>query len=55
MPLGSGVEIEAILNDCPLTYVPTDISITPAHLLFGRKMACVPYHMTPQYDQCDPD
>ena len=53
------VEIEAILNDHPLTYVPTDISdpdpITPSHLLYGRKMVCVPYHMTPQYNRCDPD
>ena len=53
------VEIEAILNDRPLTCVPTDISdpdpITPAHLLYGRKIVCVPYHMTPQYNQCDPD
>ena len=53
------VEIEAILNDLPLTYVPTDICdpdpITPAHLLYGRKIVCVLYHMTPQYNQCDPD
>ena len=53
------IEIEAILNERPLTYVPTDISdpdpITPAHLLYGRKIVCVPYHMTPQYNQCDPD
>ncbi|XP_065895991.1 uncharacterized protein [Dysidea avara] len=53
------VEIEAILNDRPLTYVPTDISdpdpITPSHLLYGRKIVCVPYHMTPQYNRCDPD
>ena len=53
------VEIEAILNDRPLTYAPTDISdpdpITPAYLLYGRKIVCVPYHMTPQHNQCDPD
>ena len=29
--------------------------ITPADLLCGRKIVCVPYHMTPQYNQCDPD
>ena len=53
------VEIEAILNDRPLMYVPTDASdpdpITPAHLLYGRRIVCVPYHMTPQYNVCDPD
>ena len=53
------VEIEAIFNDRPLTYVPTAANepepITPAHLLYGRKMVCVPYHMTPQYNECDPD
>jgi len=53
------VEIEAILNGRPLTYVPTDASdpdpITPAHLLYGRKIVCVPYYVTPQYDMCDPD
>ena len=34
------VEIEAILNDCPLTYVFPDLKdpkpLTPAHLLYGR-------------------
>jgi len=53
------VEIEAILNDCSLTYVPTDANnpgpITLAHLQYGRKMICVPYRMTPQYNECDPD
>ena len=33
------VEVEAMLNDCPLTYIPSDISdpepLTPAHLLYG--------------------
>ena len=53
------VEIEAILNGHPLTYVPTDASdpdpITSAHLLYGRKIVCVPYYVTPKYDMCDPD
>ena len=34
------VEIEAILNDCPLTYTLTDLndpeSLCPSHLLYGR-------------------
>jgi len=50
------VEIEAILNERTLTYAPTDANdpdpITPAHLLYGRK---IPYHMTPKYNECDPD
>ena len=37
------VEIEAILNDRPLTYVPTDANdpdpITPAHLQYSRKIS----------------
>jgi len=53
------VEIEAILNDRPLTYVPTGASdphpITLAHLLYGRRIVCVPYYMTPQCNKCDPD
>ena len=34
------VEIEAVLNDCPLTYVLSEINdpepLTPSHLLYGR-------------------
>ena len=50
------VEIEAILNHRPLTYVPADANdpdpITPAHLQYGRKIVCILYHMTPQYNLC---
>ena len=53
------VEIEGILNNQPLTTVPTDINdpdpITPAHLLYGRKIVCVPYHVTPENNFSDPD
>ena len=53
------VEIEGILNNRPLTTVPTDITdpdpITPAHLLYGRKINCVPYHVTPDDINSDPD
>ena len=53
------VEIEGILNNRPLTTVPTDINdpdpITPAHLLYGRKIVCVPYHVTPENNFSDPD
>ena len=47
MPLKSSlqtiiVEVEAMLNDHPLTYISSDISdpepLTPAHLLYGRRI-----------------
>ena len=41
------VEIEAILNDRPLTYVPSDFAdpelLTPSHLLYGRRIRPVPH------------
>jgi len=44
------VEIEDIFKNRPLTTVPTDINdpdaITSAHLLYGRRIVCVPYHVT---------
>ena len=29
--------------------------ITPAHLLYGRRIVCVPYHVTPEDNYNDPD
>lgn len=43
------VEIEAILNDRPLTYVSSDIDdpqpLTPSHLLYGRKIVTLPHEL----------
>ena len=44
-------EIEATLNDRPITYVSSDLNepepLTPSHLLCGRRLTCLPY---PQKD-----
>jgi len=39
------VEIEAMLNDRPLTYVSPDLAepLTPSHLLYGRRICQVPH------------
>ena len=41
------VEVEATLNDRPLTYVSADVTniepLTPAHLLYGRQMTTLPH------------
>ena len=41
------VEIEAVLNDRPLTYTSSDVDdpqpLTPAHLLYGRKIVRLPH------------
>lgn len=53
------VEVEALLNDRPLTYTSSDIndpdSITPAHLLYGKRIVPLP-HSEVQGDEInDPD
>ena len=44
------VEIESTLNDRPLTYPSSDINdceaLTPAHLLYGRRISVLPYPQT---------
>ena len=41
------VEVEATLNNRPLTYVSSDVNdvgpLTPAHLLYGRQMTSLPH------------
>jgi len=51
------VEIEAVLNDRPLTYVSPDLSdpepFTPSHLLCGRRITSLPHKVIdddPTYD-----
>jgi len=50
------VEIEAILNDRPLTFVSSEMGdpelLMPAHLLHGRKITCLP-HETVNIDEID--
>ena len=41
------VEIEAMLNDRPLTYMSSEImdpeALTPAHMIYGRRILFVPH------------
>ena len=51
-------EIEAMLNDRPLTYVSSDLSdpepLTPSHLLFGRRIRQVPHVLNKPEELEDP-
>ena len=52
------MEIEAPLNDRPLTYISNDISdpepLTPAHLLHGRRLTRLPHDQTTLEELQDP-
>ena len=52
------VEIEAILNDHPLTYTSTDLNhpepLCLSHLLYGRRIVSLPYPLDSE-DPKDPD
>ena len=51
------VEIEAVLNDTPLTYISEDSQdpepLTPAHLLYGRRITRLPYEQVTDVHDTD--
>ena len=53
------VEIEAHLNNRPLTYVSSDLDepepLTPPHLLYGRIIDTVPHCLTTKDEVIDED
>ena len=53
------VEVEAILKDRPLTYASPDPCnpepLTPAHLLYGRKIVSLPHRLVDEDSIHDPD
>jgi transposase InsO family protein len=52
------VEIEAILNDRPLTFVSSNIEdeqpLTPSHLLYGRRITALPHPLIEEEEWSDP-
>ena len=52
------VEIEAMLNNRPLTYVSSDLSdpepLRPSDVLYGRRIQSIPYHLEDPEDLNDP-
>jgi transposase InsO family protein len=52
------VEIEAVLNDRPLTHVSSDIEdeepLTPSHLLYGRRITSLPHPIVEDDEIDDP-
>jgi len=50
------VEIEALLNDRPLTHLSRDPEpITPAHLLYGNRITTLPHCAIELEELDDPD
>ena len=52
------VEVEAILNNRPLTYVSGDLNdpepLTPSQLLYGRRIVSLPHQQVTEQDLDDP-
>ena len=52
-------EIEAVLNDCPIPYMSSDVSdpepLTPSHLLYGHRIVPLPYPATDGSEIYDPN
>ena len=52
------LEIEAVTNDRPLTFVSSEADdlepLTPSHLLHGRRIMCLPYQMMETDEALDP-
>ena len=53
------VEVEAVLNDRPLTYLPSStgdlVPLTPSHLLYGRRIIALPHPDVQEEEIADPD
>jgi len=53
------VEVEALLNDRPITYVSSDVrdpeQITPSHLLHGRRIVTLPHPAVQDDEITDPE
>ena len=53
------VEVKAMLNDHPLTYLPSDITdlepLTPAHLIYGRRITTLPHPIVEEDEVIDPN
>ena len=52
------IEVEAILNDRPLTHVSSDLEdaepFTPAHLLHGHQITPLPHEVVEEQDLTNP-
>ena len=53
------VEVEAVLNDRPLTYLSSDIAdplpLTPSHLIYGQRIVMLPHQMCEDDEVIDAD
>ena len=52
------LEIEAVTNDRPLTFISSEADdlepLTPSQLLHGRRIMCLPYQMMETDEALDP-